>query len=148
MKDRGRNFYGFLINFLPRFNYSGRILFLVREEKNMTKYFTNSAEHTVLKTAIGKKELPDSSWTIWHIGAGVGLLGGTIILLLASFLSIFQYFYGEAQHGIWLYVIVLPLWIIGAHCLDKVEEIEKARRIEYCRRHGMTDDECDKTFND
>ena len=108
----------------------------------MTNNFTNPANNALPKTFINRKEVAEGRWTIWHVGAGIGLLGGTFILGCAVFLSVFQYFYGEAQHGIWLYAIVLPLWIIGAHCFDKVEEIEKAQRINYCRQHGMTDEEC------
>lgn len=108
----------------------------------MTTHFVNPANNTLPKIFTNKKEIPEERWTIRHVGAGIGLLGGTFILACAVFLSIFQYFYGEAQHGIWLYAIVLPLWIIGAHCFDKIEELDKARRIEYCKQHGMTDEEC------
>lgn len=115
----------------------------------MANHFANSAENNLSKTFINKNESSGGgNWTIWHIGAGLGLLGGLFVLVCAVFLTVFQYFYGEAQHGVWLYAIVLPLWITGAHCLDKAEEIDKARRIEYCRRHGMTDAECDEAFKD
>lgn len=110
----------------------------------MATHLLNSTNETLTKTSINTKEAARSPWTIWHIGAGIGLLGGTFVLFCACFLTVFQYFYGELPHGVWLYVIVLPLWIIGAHCFDKVEEIEKAKRIEYCRQNGMTDDECSK----
>ncbi|MGC2235686.1 MAG: hypothetical protein WA584_05970 [Pyrinomonadaceae bacterium] len=108
----------------------------------MTNYFTTSASDTLPRTFINKKEIPEGRWTIWHVGAGIGLLGGTFVLACAVFLTIFQYFYGEVPHGVWLYAVVLPLWIVGAHCFDKVEEIEKTERIEHCRQHGMTDEEC------
>jgi len=108
----------------------------------MTNHFTNSVDNTLPKAFIGKKEIPDSYWTIWHIGAGIGLLGGIFILACAVFLSIFQFLYSEKPHGSWLYAVVLPLWILGAHCFDKIEDIDKARRIEYCKKHGMTDEEC------
>jgi hypothetical protein len=116
----------------------------VNEEKNMTNHFTNSVESTLPKTFINQKESSGSNWTIWHIGAGVGLLGGTFILVCALFLTVFQYLYSETPHGSWLFAVVLPLWILGAHCFDKVEEIDKARRIEYCKQHGMSDEECAK----
>lgn len=108
----------------------------------MTHNFTNTTNNALAKTFSNKKETARDAWTIWHVGAGIGLLGGTFILACAVFLSIFQYFYGEVPHGVWLYVIVLPLWVVGAHCFDKVEELDKARRIEYCKQHGMTDEEC------
>ncbi len=136
------NLYELLINLLPDLNFFGRILFLVSSEKSMTNHFVNSANDTLPNTFINKKEIPEERWTIWHVGSGIGLLGGLMLLFGGTFLIIFQYLSGEKQTGVWLFAVVLPLWIFGAHCFDKVEEIEKARRIEYCRQHGMTDDEC------
>jgi len=116
----------------------------VSEEKNMTNHFAHSAGNALPKAFINKKEISGSYRTILHIGAGVGLLGGMFILACAAFLTIFQFFYSENPHGNWLYAVVLPLWILGAHCFDKVEDIDKARRIEYCKKHGMTDGKCEK----
>ncbi len=110
----------------------------------MINHFANTADKALPKAFINKKEIPDNYWTIWHIGAGVGLLGGMFILACAVFLTIFQFLYSENPHGSWLYGVVLPLWILGAHCFDKIEDIDKARRIEYCKKHGMTDEECEK----
>ena len=110
----------------------------------MTNHFTNSASDALPKTLIDQKETPDGRWTIWHVGAGIGLLGGMLLLFCGCFLIIFQYFSGEKPIGVWLFLAVLPLWIVGAHCFDKVEEIEKTQRIEYCRQHGMADEECAK----
>lgn len=111
----------------------------------MTNHFANPAETNLSKSINGKIEFPADNWTIRHIGAGVGLLGGTFILFGAVFLMVFQFLNGEQQHGHWLFALVLPLWIIGAHCFDKVEELEKARRIEYCKRQGMTEEKCKNT---
>jgi hypothetical protein len=83
-------------------------------------------------------------WTGWHVGAGLGLLGGTLVLFGAAFLTIFQFIYGEIPHGNWLFAVVAPLWILGAHCFDKVEQSDKARRIEYCRRTGLNDSIVDR----
>ena len=91
----------------------------------MTREFTQTAQVT---TFITRKQAVGDFWTIWHVGAGIGLLGGTFVLACAAFLTIFQYFYSETPHGSWLFAVVLPLWIIGAHCFDKVEESEKTRR--------------------
>ena len=99
----------------------------------MTNHFVNTTEINLSKSFSGKKESTGSYWTIWHIGAGIGLLGGTLLLFGCCFLIIFQYFSGEKPLGVWLFLAVLPLWIIGAHCFDKAEEIERAGKIEYCK---------------
>ena len=75
----------------------------------MTNHFANSAENALPKAFIDKKKFPDNYWTIWHIGAGIGLLGGVFFLAFASFLTIFQFLYSENPHGSWLYAVVLPL---------------------------------------
>lgn len=104
----------------------------------MTNHLVNSTKNTLPKTYINKKKSSGSNKTIWHVGAGIGLLGGTLLLFGGGFLVIFQYFSGEKPLGIWLFLIVLPLWILGAHCFDRIEEIDKAGRIEYCKQHGIT----------
>jgi hypothetical protein len=91
---------------------------------------TNQAEKLLPKILIARQENKAANWTLWHIGAGVGLLGGLLILCGASFLTVFEYFYNEKPHANWLFMTVLPLWILGAQCLDKIEEAEKARKIE------------------
>lgn len=114
------------------------MLFLLSKEKHMTNHFVNSAVKPLPITK--KKESAGSLWTIWHIGAGIGLLGGTFLLLAcAAFLTIFQFLYSEEPHGSWLFAVVLPLWIIGAHCFDKVEEIERAGKIEYYKKLEITE---------
>ena len=98
----------------------------------MTSHFVNSTEKILPSVFTKKKENITKNWTIWHIGAGMGLLGGTILLGCAVFLTVFQFLYSEKPHGNWLFFVVLPLWILGAHCFDKIEEIDKMRRIESC----------------
>lgn len=105
----------------------------------MTNHFANPADSILPGTFVNQKELSNNYWTIWHVGAGIGLLGGMLVLFCGAFLTIFQFFYSENPHGSWLFAVVLPLWVIGAHCFDKIEELDKARKIEYCRQHGMTD---------
>lgn len=96
----------------------------------MTNHFANPAGNALTGTFVNRKEVSENYWTIWHVGAGVGLLGGTLILFCAAFLTVFQFFYRETPHGSWLFAVVLPLWIIGAHCFDKIDDLEKARRVE------------------
>ena len=106
----------------------------------MTNHFANPASNALPRTFVTRKEISRNYWTIWHVGAGIGLLGGTLILFCAAFLTIFQFLYSEMPHGSWLFAVVLPLWIIGAHCFDKIEELDKARKIEYYKQHGMWDE--------
>ena len=97
----------------------------------MTNHFANPAGSALPETFVNQREIPVNYWTIWHVGAGVGLLGGTFILFCAAFLTVFQFFYRETSHGSWLFAVVLPLWIIGAHCFDKIDDLEKAGRIDF-----------------
>jgi hypothetical protein len=129
MKNQTVKIYGLFIRHLSPFYSAGRILLEVREDKNMTNQLINVTETRFSNSLNKRRAIPRGYWTIWHIGAGIGLLGGTLILACAVFITIFQYSYGETPHGVWLYLVVLPLWILGAHCLDEVEEIEKARSI-------------------
>jgi hypothetical protein len=103
--------------------------------KNMTNYLSNSTK-TIFPISISGKTAA-GRWTIWHVGAGVGLLGGFLILFGAWFLIVSEYFLNEKSRGVWLFLAVLPLWIIGAHCFDKIEETDKAEREAYCRKHGI-----------
>jgi len=102
-------------------------------QKTQSQQRRGSADDTLPKAFFHEKGMRGNHWTIWHIGAGVGLLGGLLTLGFASFLTVIQFLYSENSHGSWLYMIVLPLWVLGAHCFDKVEDIDKARRIEYCK---------------
>ena len=111
----------------------------------MTSHFVNTTKADLSKPFSNRKVSAagfrrDRRQTFWRVGAGVGLLGGTFILFGAAFLTIFQFLYSENSHGSWLFALAFPLWIFGAHCFDKAEGIDKARRIEYCQQHGMTDD--------
>lgn len=99
----------------------------------MTNHFVNPAE-----TIINQKEFGAENWTIRHLGAGLGLLGGTCLLAGACFLAVIEHVYGEKTHGVWLFLLVLPLWILGAHCFDRIEDAEKAAKLEYCRKHGLS----------
>ncbi len=99
----------------------------------MTTHFANPAKEFAPNVFTRKKENTAKNWTIRHIGAGIGLLGGTLLLAFAVFLTVFQFIYGEKSHGGWLFALVLPLWFFGAHCFDKIEETDRAKRIEYCK---------------
>jgi hypothetical protein len=89
------------------------------------------ANKTLSKAFFNDKTERDKRWTIWHIGTGVGLLGGLFMLAFATFLTVFQFLFSENPRGSWLYAIVLPLWVLGAHCFDKIEDIDKAKKNDY-----------------
>mgnify|MGYP003460592805 CR=1 FL=1 len=44
--------------------------------------------------------------------------------------------------GTLLIVAAFPLFFLGAHCIDKADAVDKAIRREYCRQHGMQDEDC------
>ncbi|MBV9215646.1 MAG: hypothetical protein JO053_05670 [Acidobacteria bacterium] len=40
--------------------------------------------------------------------------------------------------GVWLLVAAFPMLWLTSHCLDRVDSIDKAIRLERCRRTGLT----------
>ena len=46
-----------------------------------------------------------------------------------------------AAWGTGLIAAMFPLLMLAAHCMDKIGEANRAIRLEYCRRHGMRDEE-------
>jgi hypothetical protein len=93
-------------------------------EKNIANPFVSAKVFSNINKTAAK------NWTIWHIGAGIGLLGGLLILFGTAFVIIFEYFAGEKPVGEWLFLMVIPMWISGAHCFDKLEDLEKEARAE------------------
>lgn len=65
-----------------------------------------------------------ASYKLRMTGAAIGLFGGTSVFIATILLTIFDFLAREKPHGSWLFLAVLPLWIFGAHCLDKAEEVE------------------------
>jgi hypothetical protein len=122
--------YGLFINPLLNLYTRGHILYSMSKEKDMPNYLLNTANN-FSNTFKRQRTSIRGFWSIWHIGAGIGLLGGALLLIGSCFLIVFQYFSGEETAGVWLFLTILLLWILGAHCLDKVEEIEKVQRIEF-----------------
>jgi len=106
---------------------------MVSEEKKMTNQIFNQIENTLAENAFVKphddRNIIGPGWTKYHTGALTGLLGGFIVLSGAILLNVFDLFSGAKPHGIWLFLAIYPLFALGAHCLDKVTEIKKRKKI-------------------
>lgn len=100
----------------------------------MTNTLTNAAEKLTPHISTDNREFITENRIIWRLGAGVGLLGGLLILFAGIFLLIFEYFGNERLHTTWLFAAVLPLWFLGAHCFDKIDAAEKAGKIDRCEK--------------
>ena len=67
------------------------------------------------------------------IATGLGGLGiGT-----ASIFHLIDSHSWTALAGTVLLCSAFPLMILAAHCMDKLGEVRKAARIDYCRKNGM-----------
>jgi hypothetical protein len=101
----------------------------VNEEKKMTNQVFNQIKKPLAENVFAyqhdDRDVIAETWTKYHIGAYIGLIGGFVVLLGAVFLTVFEYFSGEKSHSFWLFLSIYPLFAIGAHCLDKISELKK-----------------------
>jgi hypothetical protein len=71
----------------------------VNEEKKMTNQIFNQTKNPLAENVFAYKhddrDVIAETWTKYHIGTYIGLIGGFIILLGAVFLTVFEYFAGE-----------------------------------------------------
>jgi hypothetical protein len=93
------------------------------------------------------------SMKVWSFGlmgsAVLGVFSGvTGLTLNLSFLL------GLAENkglmgalAIWLLVAAFPMLWATSHCLDKVDAIDKATRLEFSRQHGLADTDTSTTHN-
>lgn len=86
--------------------------------------------------------------TWWNLSAAAGLAGGILAGFVGLTLTAIAWFSGvDATYsnlgltGIWFTVASFPLMTFGACCLDKIETITKAQRIQYCKNHGLSDEQ-------
>lgn len=63
-------------------------------------------------------------YKLWITGAAVGLFGGTCSLIAGLFLTFYDFLQAGKPRGSWLFLAVLPLWVFGAHSLDKADDTE------------------------
>jgi hypothetical protein len=89
----------------------------------MTNYPKDSRGKIVPAT-VQKKEISALKRAVWNIGANIGLLGGIWFFISAVFMTISDFLYSENPRGSWLFLAVLPLWVIGAYCYDKFEDAD------------------------
>jgi hypothetical protein len=82
-----------------------------------------------------KKHLDDdafqSTWTLWQTGAILCFAGGFVSLVLGILLIVITSFTATAVSGVIARAAIieaLPLMMFGAHCLDKLDFMEKAAR--------------------
>ena len=85
---------------------------------------------------ISDKTGSKSNLQLWNVGAAVGLIGGLSFLFGTVFLNISEFFYGEKEHGVGLFLAALFLLMFGAHCLDKIGDIKRAKKIAYLEMHA------------
>ncbi|MDQ3064587.1 MAG: hypothetical protein M3R14_17245 [Acidobacteriota bacterium] len=107
---------------------------------SITKEFQLSNRFAVAKPIEHKR-----SQTVWlNFGAGLGLAGGLLAGVVGFLLTGMSWLLGNevaassvGQSATWLIIAMIPLMAFGAHCLDKIEAIKKAEKIEFYRRHGL-----------
>lgn len=103
---------------------------------------------TISRSELRKKtslEQRERRWTavlfvLVMLGAISGL-GGLAIGGL-SLLGVIDSNTGLPLFGTLLNAASFPLFFLAAHCMDKADAADKAIRREYCRQHGMKDDDC------
>ncbi len=85
-----------------------------------------------------------SRWiAVLLVSAVLGVAAGLAGLLFSSVTWFFNdATKGVAELGTILVVAFFPLLMLAAHSLDKIREAEKALRLDYCRRHGLKDEDC------
>jgi hypothetical protein len=84
------------------------------------------------------------NFTWSHVGVILGLGGGVLSGLAGLILTAVAFLVGNEIASASLNVaatalifITLPAMTFGAHCLDKIETITKAKRIERCEKYRM-----------
>ncbi|HEX9927098.1 MAG TPA: hypothetical protein VGB02_01015 [Pyrinomonadaceae bacterium] len=72
-----------------------------------------------------------STWMLWRMGAILCFAGGFLSVALGILLIVITWFTASAVSSVIARVAIietLPLMMFGAHCLDKLDFIEKAAR--------------------
>ena len=72
------------------------------------------------------------TWTLTNSLAVIGLAGGFLAPIFGAIVSIISWFIDPVWHGVFLhqaatslFFLAIPLLILGAHCLDLLDEEQK-----------------------
>ncbi len=86
----------------------------------------------------------------WNTGlfvsGGLGAVSGLVGLMI-GFLTLIEQFAPTTKIytiGTVLIGASFILFGLAAHCLDRADATDKAIRLEYCRQHGLSHEECDE----
>lgn len=111
-------------------------MFAAANKRNVSLYETGNLTESAL----------EKSRTRWVIGLFLSAIFGCLAALIGlsvSVLSLFDILDDSSRlghAGTWLVAAFFPLMALASHSLDKADELGKAIRLEYCRRHGLQDE--------
>jgi hypothetical protein len=79
----------------------------------------------------------------------VAFSSGALFLLAELILSVVSFVNHTSYRGwdVILLVAAFALFGLGAHFLDLIEKEKKAKKIDYCKKHGLIGDKRDKAFD-
>ena len=108
----------------------------VMVENNFSFPFNQSGA-SIIETHIDADQFREH-WTIWHVGAIFGLLGGFVAGATGLILCAATYFAGSSVSEVsiitdadsistCLTISMIPLLMTGAYCLDKIDDSVKKR---------------------
>jgi len=112
-------------------------------------YFPAGKDKGFVTAAHVDQDAFESTWSWWHVGASLGIGAGLLGGLLGFILTTLTWLAGNELAasnigliGTSLIVGIIPLMILGAHSLDKIDSIKASKRIEYCKRNGFDYRQC------
>ena len=86
-----------------------------------------------------------SMWTdVLLVSAGLGtaaIVCGFGIAAVSS-LGLIPAHGGVALLGTILLLLAFPILGLVAHCMDKLDDLKRVARKKFCRRYGLSDEEC------
>ena len=111
------------------------------EEGNVMKEMSLSSS-AIYEEENQTSSVAASSRKLWILAAIVSSLGGMTIGLAGLFYILLASLEPTQLHhriGGWLMIVVLPLFVLAAHTLDKIDEAKKAEKLvkyKYWRKNG------------